>query len=203
MKYNPENHRRRSIRLQGYDYSKLGAYFITICVQNRECLFGNVVGRTMVLADAGKIVADEWIKTSTIRGEIELGEWVVMPNHFHSILIITSRGTAQNSPKLEQFAKPIPGSIPTIVRSFKSGVTKRINELRQTPGQKLWQRNYWEHIIRNESEWSRVRQYIQSNPAQWELDKLHPDNWAWNGRGRLQTTLRQTREPCCPISVEA
>ena len=88
MKYNPDIHHRRSMRLQGYDYSSPGAYFVTICTQNRECLFGEIVARKMVLNDAGKIVADEWIKTGDIRDEIELDAWVVMPNHFHGIVMI-------------------------------------------------------------------------------------------------------------------
>ncbi len=166
---------RRSIRLQGYDYSKAGAYFVTICTLGRKCLFGNIVNGRMHLNAAGRIVAEEYLKTAAIRDNIELDEWVVMPNHFHGILVITDGGgTARRAPTMEQFGRPVSGSIPTIVRSFKSAVTKRINELHQTPGAKLWQRNYWENIVRNDAALNRIRKYIINNPIRWELDKLYP-----------------------------
>jgi putative transposase len=152
MKYQKDIYRRKSLRLKGYNYKQAGAYFVSICTLNRACLFGNIISEEMVLNDAGRIVADEWIKTVEIRNNIELDEWVVMPNHFHGILVINEcRGTARRAPTVEEFGKPVPGSIPTIIRSFKSAVTKRINELRNSPGEKVWQRNYYEHIIRNEN----------------------------------------------------
>ncbi len=165
-KFDPEIHRRRSIRLKGYDYSRVGAYFLTICTRNRESIFGDVIGGEMVLNDDGIIVADEWRKSGVMRNEIELDEWVVMPNHFHGILIVNDgRGTARRAPTLERFGRPVSGSVPTIVRSFKSAVTKRINELNQTPGAKLWQRNYYEHVIRNDRELKHLREYIRNNPG--------------------------------------
>ncbi len=184
MKYNPKIHHRRSIRLPGYDYSQAGAYFITICTQNRTHLFGEITDGKMILNQYGEIVADEWMKTAKIRQEIELGEWIIMPNHFHGILWINRTGAACraltcHTPTVEQFGKPITGSLPTIIRAFKSAVTKHINENRNTPGNKLWQRNYWEHIIRNENEYSRIAEYIRNNPAKWEMDKLN------NGGGNL------------------
>jgi len=90
MKYDPEKHHRRSIRLKGYDYSQAGAYFVTICTKNRECLFGDVIDDGMMLNEYGTIVANEWKKSAKIRDEIELDEWVVMPNHFHGIVVIRS-----------------------------------------------------------------------------------------------------------------
>ncbi len=179
---------RRSIRLRGYDYSQNGAYFITICTQNRECLFGEIVGGEMRLNVAGEIVADEWIKTAAIRDEIELDEWIVMPNHFHGILVIVDSGAVPGGggdtpcgrgdppggggdPPVAPTG-PRPRSVGAVMAGFKSAVTKRINEWRHTPGAKLWQRNYWEHIVRNELELNRIREYIQNNPAKWELDKL-------------------------------
>lgn len=163
---------RRSIRLKGYDYSQVGAYFITVCAQNRECLFGSVVDGEMRLNGAGTIVADEWLKTTMIRDEIELDEWVVMPNHFHGIVWINHhrRGDWPVAP-----TGPQPRSLGSLMAGFKSAVTKRINENRQTPGEKIWQRNYYEHIIRNESELNRIREYIVNNPLQWELDRENPD----------------------------
>jgi len=96
---------------------------------------------------------------------------------------------------VEQFGRPVSGSIPTIIRSFKSAVTKRINELRQTPGAKLWQRNYWEHIVRNEPELNRIREYIQNNPTQWEWDRLY------DGHGA--PCPNEIREPITEYNVEA
>lgn len=176
MKYQKDIYRRKSLRLKGYNYKQAGAYFVSICTLNRACLFGNIISEEMVLNDAGRIVADEWIKTVEIRNNIELDEWVVMPNHFHGILVINEcRGTARRAPTVEQFGKPVPGSIPTIIRSFKSAVTKRINELRNSPGEKVWQRNYYEHIIRDENELNRMREYITNNPLKWEFDKENPN----------------------------
>jgi len=179
-------HHRYSIRLKNYDYTQTGGYFITICTQYRECLFGDITNGKMILNECGKIVRNEWLKTAKIRREIKLDAYVVMPDHFHGILIInncctgtarrihngdgSTRGTARRAPTMEQFGRPVPGSIPTMVRSFKSAVTKRINELRNTPGAKCWQRNYYEHIIRNENELNRIRQYIIHNPANWYND---------------------------------
>jgi len=178
---------RRSIRLSNYDYTQTGAYFITICTYQRECLFGNIIDDIMVLNDVGQLVADEWIKTALLRKQIELDAFVVMPNHFHGIVWIididaneNGRGTARRAPThgqfantTEKFGKPIVGSIPTIIRAFKSAATQKINLHRQTQGSPIWQRNYWEHVIRNESELRAIREYIQNNPAQWELDQLY------------------------------
>jgi REP element-mobilizing transposase RayT len=165
-----------SVRLQNYDYSQAGAYFVTVCAQNRKCLFGDIANDDMVLNDYGRAVRDEWIKTAEIRSEIQLGEFVVMPNHFHGILIIGNdirRGTACRAPT-ERFGKPISGSLPSIVRAFKSAVTKRINEIRRSPGVAIWQRNYYEHVIRNEMDYRQIAEYIIDNPRRWEEDALHP-----------------------------
>ena len=186
---------RRSIRLQGYDYSQAGAYFVTLCTQNRECLFGEIVNGEMRLNEAGRVVADEWINTAEIRDEIELDEWVVMPNHFHGILVITvGRGDRRVAP-----TGPQPRSIGAVMAGFKSAATKRINELRQTPGMKLWQRNYWEHIVRNEPELNRIREYIHNNPAQWVLDKLYPSSLYGRPAGRPN----EIRESIAEYNVEA
>ena len=175
MNYNSDIHHRRSIRLKGYDYSQSGAYFVTVCTQNRECLFGEIVAGEMVLNEFGKIVADEWIKTGEIRDEIELDAWVVMPNHFHGIVIIRrgDRPVAPTpvAPTPAPLSGPRPKSIGSLMSGFKSAVTKRINEIRKTPGISVWQRNYYEHIIRNEKSLENIRNYIIHNPAQWEEDE--------------------------------
>ncbi len=175
MPYNPDIHRRRSIRLCGYDYAQPGAYFITLCTWMQECLFGEIMNGDMRLNETGRIVVQEWYRTEQIRQNIELDVWVVMPNHFHGILLISDgRGTARRAPTMERFAKPVAGSIPTIVRSFKSAVTKHINKLRGTSAVPLWQRNYWEHIIRDATDLNRIQEYIRNNPARWEQDALYP-----------------------------
>ncbi len=176
MTYSPDQHRRRSIRLTGYDYSQNGAYFVTVCTKNRECLLGEIENGEMRLNDAGRIVMEEWIKTAEIRSGIELDACVVMPNHVHGIVVITHgrdtlhrRGDRPVAP-----TGPQPGSVGAIMAGFKSAVTKRINEMRQMPGEPLWQRNYYEHVIRNEDELNRIRQYINDNPAKWDMDKENP-----------------------------
>ncbi len=184
MKYNPKKHHRHSIRLKYYDYSSPGAYFITICTKNRACLFGNIVNGKMILNEYGKIAHDEWLKTEIIRPRVKLDSFVIMPNHIHGIIILNDdicycRGTlqraptTQRAPTFEQFGKPTSDSIPTIVRLFKSATTKRINEYRNTPTVSVWQRNYYEHIIRNNTELKHIRNYIENNPIKWENDKYY------------------------------
>lgn len=129
----------------------------------------------MRLNDVGKIVEEEWLRTEEKRYEIELDFWVVMPNHFHGILLIANsrRDTAcRTQSTSERFGKPLAGSIPTVLRAFKSASTRRVNELRGTPGAGLWQRNYWERIVRDQQELDLIRAYIQDNPARWHQDKL-------------------------------
>ena len=174
-------YRIESIRLPGYDYSQPGAYFITIVTHNRQCLFGNIVDGKMILNEYGELVKNEWLKTGVIRPNIIIDAFVVMPNHLHGILIITDNydcgGTLQRASTTkttEQFGKPTKNSIPTIVRLFKSTTTKQINQLRvSTPMQPLWQRNYFEHVIRDDNELTRIHQYIINNPNRWEEDNLN------------------------------
>jgi putative transposase len=177
MKYDPNKHHRRSIRLKHYDYASLGAYFVTICTYNRQCLFGQITDGKMVLNDAGREVEHCWNEIPAHFPHVALDEFVVMPNHVHGIIVITV-GVRHAvplpnpvQPKSEHFQKPIAGSIPTIIRSFKSAVTKRINQTRKTPGVTLWQRNYYERIIRNENEMNTIRQYIINNPLNWRSDE--------------------------------
>lgn len=160
---------RRSIRLPGYNYAQTGAYFVTICTHGYEYLFGDIVDAGMVLHDAGRIVVDEWLRTAQIRAEIDLDEWVVMPNHFHGIVVIGCAGDRPVAPT----TGPKPKSIGALIAGFKSAVTKRINHTRRTPGAQVWQRNYCERVIRNDSELHRIREYIRNNPARWESDQLY------------------------------
>ena len=147
----------------------------------------------MVISQIGQIVEDEWKKTAEIRPTIELGEFVVMPNHFHGILVILEgRGTARRAPTPERFGHPVWGSLPTIIRSFKSAVTSRVNTLRQTPGTSLWQRNYHERVVRNENDLHRVREYIQTNLLHWELDRENPKR---RGEDEFDKWLEGTTQP--------
>ncbi|MBE9111799.1 transposase [Nodosilinea sp. LEGE 07298] len=189
MKYNPNKHHRRSIRLKGYDYSAAGAYFITICVFQRHCLFGQVVEGDMQLNEFGQIAAECWQAIPDHFPHIELDGWVVMPNHVHGILVAkdTCRGFALQSPYANPgdtlqnpltpvFGKMSSGSISTVIRSYKSATTKHINTLRDAAGTPVWQRNYYDHIIRDERSLQHMRYYITNNPVTWVDDQLHPCN---------------------------
>jgi REP element-mobilizing transposase RayT len=177
---------RQSIRLKNYDYSQPGYYFITICTQDRIHRFGKIIHEKMRLNDAGEIVADEWKKTPIMRKNIQLDEWIIMPNHFHTIIIVGARCTRpmNNTRPLTENGRKVNGrmqSAPTdsrvvlgdIIRGFKSSVTKRVRQLPNMNDTKLWQRNYWEHIIRNENELNHIRNYIRHNPQKWEMDQLY------------------------------
>ncbi len=169
MKYDPNKHHRRSIRLQGYDYSSAGAYFITICTENRKCLFGNIINEKMILNNIGYIVVDSLLWLEKQYKYVKLDEMVVMPNHIHAILfMVDCRGGSQTAPTEKR--KPLG----RLIGAFKTVSTKRINEINKTSGIKLWQRNYYEHIIRNEIELKRIREYITNNPLKWEFDKENP-----------------------------
>lgn len=195
MTFNPDIHHRRSIRLSEYDYTRAGVYFVTICTWQRECLFGEVVDGTMCLNGHGEKVQEEWLLTAELRDHVILDEFIVMPNHFHAVLMIddcrvtacrdlgvgggthqgTARqGTARRARFEETFGRPVAGSLATIIRSFKSAATKRINALRDNPGAPVWQRNYYERVIRDDRELDGIRQYIGENPLRWEEDENHP-----------------------------
>lgn len=231
MKYDSSKHRRQSIRLKGYDYSADGMYFITICAYQRNCLFGTFANGDICHNEYGQIVAEEWLKSAEIRQEIELGEWVVMPNHIHGIVIIDrpkpvnsvgAQGLAplqdvpprpmsaqnlspQPTPTQEAPLRPIspqnlsiqptspqdilphptsphqgvafrkPKSLSTFIAGFKMAATKKINLARNAPGTPVWQRNYYEHIIRSEAAFQTILKYIRENPKTWDSDQLHPD----------------------------
>src|SRR5215207_7520446 len=187
-KFDPKKHHRRSIRLQEYDYAQPGAYYVTIVAWHREFLFGEVVNKEMVLSNFGLVARQQWEKSPKRFPNIELGVFVIMPNHMHGIIVITDgRGTAGNpndlddesfrrAPTREGFQKPVKDSIPTIIRSYKSAVAYRINLMRRTQGIPVWQRNYWEHIIRNHQDLQNKTDYIEANPMLWDEDDENPVN---------------------------
>ena len=175
MKYNHDIHHRRSIRLKSYDYSKPGAYFITLCVQSRQCLFGEMVKGEMKLNGYGKFALQFWLEIPDYYSNVELDKFIVMPNHIHGILIIKNTVGVQNlEPLQNKFQRIIPKSIGSIIRGYKIGVTKWFRN--NTNIYSVWQRNYYEHIIRNEKELNQIREYISNNPLQWELDSENPQN---------------------------
>jgi putative transposase len=164
---------RRSIRLVEFDYGQTGVYFVTLCVQDRNCLFGEIVDGAMRLNALGAIVAAEWRRTPEIRPNVAVDEFVVMPNHFHALLAIEgSRRGVLHTPSL-QLRSPSQ-TLGAILRGFKAATTKHFRERRQHLQAAIWQRNYYEHVVRNDEELTRIREYIVNNPAQWELDRENP-----------------------------
>jgi REP element-mobilizing transposase RayT len=184
MAYDPWKHHRHSIRLKGYDYTRPGAYFVTIVTKNREYLFGDVVAGVMKPNDAGCIIETVWHELPARFPIVELDAFIVMPNHIHGIIILSDpvdpvgagspRPTARAGLPRPWARKPRP-YIGQIVAFYKYQTTKRINQIRGTPGAPEWQRNYYEHIIRNDDELSRIREYIQNNPAAWKTDDENTD----------------------------
>jgi REP element-mobilizing transposase RayT len=220
MQINPTLPQRRSLRLKGYDYSQAGVYFVTICAQEKICLFGEIVNDEMLVNELGTIVAAEWEKSAEIRSEIELGPYVIMPNHFHGIILIVdpdwspvpnldatpprrgdrrvarSEPVPAHGPQCDRGAEgdplppilpspgdppvaptigPRPRSVGALMAGYKSAVTKRINTVRNLPGTPVWQRNYYEHVIRGEDDYHRIIEYISTNPQRWLEDSLHPN----------------------------
>lgn len=178
MKYNPKIHNRQSIRLKGYDYTQPGYYFITICTQDRRCLFGEISNGKMNLNDAGNTVQKEWMALPNRFPNIRLHEFVIMPDHFHAIIQITAPPSGQ-----PQGIAPT-GIVPAIgdmVGAFKSITTvayiRGVKTKEWTPFRKrLWERNYWEHIIRDERAFQNISIYIKRNPIKWEEKKREKYN---------------------------
>jgi len=169
--FDPEKHHRCSIRLKGYDYSRQGAYSVTVCVQDRECLFGDMVDGEMRLNRFGEIVCRVWDGLPRHYPHVVLDAFIVMPNHVHAIMILTDETSVGAGLK----PAPTRHGLPEIVRAFKTFSVRRINESRATSGQTVWQRNYYEHIIRDDAEMDRIRQYIETNPARWAEDRENPN----------------------------
>jgi len=197
MKYNPEIHHRRSIRLKGYDYTQPGAYFVTIVTHKRDEIFGEITNGRMKYSTLGEIVYQEWFRSAKIRKEIRLfeDEIVIMPNHIHGIVRImetagadgvrpnngirpeSKKAPTQQDAHREQDTRRaslqrVPRSLGSFVAGFKAWVTSRAeHELHMTG---IWQRNYHEHIIRNETDFNNIWNYIDTNPLHWQDDQLHP-----------------------------
>lgn len=198
MEYDPNLHRRRSIRYKGYDYSQEGAYFITLNIFKRQHLLGQVMKESMRLNCFGEIVAQEWLRTKEIRANITLGEFIIMPNHLHGIIHIDySLGNISHD-QIGKFQSPS-HTIGAIVRGFKGASTRKIKEILSQEdftypainapdkienkylsesslncleidlSKSIWQRNYFEHIIRNRRAYQSISAYIRNNPRRWSL----------------------------------
>ncbi len=185
-------HHRKSIRIKDYDYTSPGAYYVTIVTYQRDCLFGEIQKGEMRLSDFGRVADECWREIPNHFENVELGAYVVMPNHVHGIIFITNdgggtiyhagathvsdsrRGTIYRAPtdRTEKFGKPVRGSLPTIVRTFKAAVTRRIGRELNATG--IWQRNYYEHIIRDERDLQNKTDYIEANPSLWDEDENNP-----------------------------
>lgn len=187
MNYNPEIHHRKSIRLKGYDYSSNGAYFITICVKNRECLFGEIIKNKMNLSEIGKIAHKFWQEIANHFENVQIDNFVIMPNHVHGIIVINNVGVIHELPLLHELQPQSDDNfpenikrrkmlIPKIIGRYKMNVSKNINQIIEAPAMSIWQRNYYEHIIRSEKSLNAIREYIINNPLKWALDKENPLN---------------------------
>ena len=151
--YDPDRHHRRSIRLTGFDYTRLGAYFVTICTLNQKCLFGEIVNDQMMMSEEGRVAQSAWVAIPDHFSQVLMDQFILMPNHIHGIVVIGS----------DTVASPLGA----IIRSYKSAVSKRINLYRGCRGMSVWQSNYFEHVIRNETTLNRIRRYIIENPKRW------------------------------------
>ena len=168
--------KRKSVRLKGYDYSQNGLYFVTICTQDRQQIFGEITANKMVLNDIGKIIENNW-ELLPNRFPIELAECQIMPNHMHSIIHLV--GAHHDAPDNTRAIRESPlqkrSMLSQIIGYLKMNTTKQIRILKNYKYFPVWQRNYYEHIIRNEQELDKIQEYIKLNPQLWERDRNNPN----------------------------
>ena len=180
---------RKRLRLKEYDYTQAGAYFVTICTHMRSCLFGQVRDDEMLLSPAGLIVEQELLRSPLVRPTLQLDEFVVMPNHLHFIAVFAPEEERTDQP-LVPTGKVAP-TLGNFLAQFKSIATKRMQaELKMTTGQ-IWQRGYYDHVIRDDEDLNRIRQYIIENPLAWALDTENP-------QARTPSPLDSSRVPGTP-----
>lgn len=193
MKYDPSKHHRQTIRLKEFDYSSIGYYFMTSCTKNRICLFGDIIDGEMHLNKLGEIVHQAWIDMPSHYPYVQLDAFVIMPNHFHAVVVLTEgcfdkNNESETSNHKNKIGKPVGAGLkpaptsdsihrhglPEIIRAFKTFSARKINTARNTTGASVWQRNYFEHIIRDEEDLDDIRNYIKMNPYNWSTDKENP-----------------------------
>ena len=175
MAYNPALHHRRSIRLKDYDYTQTGVYFVTVVAQERLCLFGEVADGAMRLNDTGRLIAEVWRWLASQYPYVDLDEYIIMPNHLHGLIGITDnggRGGSRAAPAGVALRRIKP--LGRLIGAFKTVSTKQVNRAQGAASKVLWQRNYYERVIRNERELAGAREYILNNPLHWDLDKENP-----------------------------
>jgi len=198
MPYEPQKHHRHSIRLKGYDYRKPSAYFVTLCIRNRDCLLGEIIQGNMHLSPFGQIVENEWYRTAVVRPNVELDAFIIMPNHLHGIIFLTDKyytslratrqelsvglsdwqqvySTGTTTTQKRQVKGAVSCSLGAIIGQFKSLSTKRVNRIRQTRYVPLWQRDFYDHIIHRETSLNAIRKYIVENPLRWTDDPENPE----------------------------
>jgi putative transposase len=176
-----ERFHRRSVRMRGFDYTLPGAYFVTIVTHKHNCIFGKIFERKMSLNAIGVIAHECWSEIPDHFHCTDIFPFIVMPNHIHGIITIIDdecRGTIMHAhagyraPTTEKFSQPVAGSVPTIIRTYKAAISRRARQ--QLGMVNLWQRNYYEHIVRNQSDLESIAEYIIGNPANWADDSEHP-----------------------------
>jgi len=196
MKHHSETHNRKSLRLQGYDYSKVGLYFITICVKDRECSLGKIENGEMILSAIGGTANQYWLDIPKHFSHVVIHNHIIMPNHVHGIIELSQsniemrpvgtrhgvslRNNAENTVGtrhgvsqhgVSQYGKPIPGSVSTIINQYKSSVKRWCNKNNHTNFH--WQSSFFDHIIRSEDEYIRISSYIVNNPIKWKGDEFY------------------------------
>src|SRR6056297_1249221 len=180
MTNNSDIHHRKSIRLKDYDYSKAGGYFVTVCTQKRQCLFGEIIDGKILLNEAGRMVQRVWDEIPGNYPGIETDVFIVMPDHIHGIIMIVGAGPCACPDEGQPRGVAPTMSLSDVVHRFKTMTTKRYTDgvkrcgWRSYPG-RLWQRNYFDRVIRNEKELDQVREYIFDNPEKWEIDRDNPE----------------------------
>lgn len=168
MKYNPKIHHRQSVRLRNFDYSQSGLYFITICTVQRQMLFGEISNGEMQCNDLGKLVNQHWQFIPDHYPGTQLHDFIIMPNHLHGIIQLV--GAQFIAPELNQGAINRAPTVGNIVRGFKAKLTYAAHHMGIMPGASIWQRNYHEHIIRNEMSYQVTANYVRTNPQRWIED---------------------------------
>lgn len=182
MPYDPKLHHRKSIRLPHWDYSWGWWYYVTMCTKDRACLLSNIMKDRVVLTEIGGIVDLHWKDIPNHFPGVELDDYVIMPNHVHGIIIIDDgsvgaihespqRSSPEQSQTIIQRRKML---LPKIIGRFKMNCAKQSNVLRKSQGLSFWQRGYYEHIIRNDADLTRIRTYVANNPLKWAVDEENP-----------------------------
>jgi putative transposase len=162
MKFDPEKHHRQSTRLRNFDYSSTGGYFVTICAFQRECIFGEIINGEMILSKAGERTLEVWEGLLLRFPTIELDVFMIMPNHVHGVICLTSEGSEAVT-------------ISTVLRAFKSLSARAINQELGRAERPAWQKRFWDRVIRDEVELERTRTYILNNPQSWFEDEENPN----------------------------